>query len=37
LQFFTSSNQFLLDCGLGLVVFGADCASLTWLFIHGLG
>jgi len=25
MQFFTSLNQFLLEWGLGLVVFGAGC------------
>ena len=25
MQFFTSLNQFLLDWGIGLLVFGTDC------------
>jgi len=27
MEFFTSSNQFLLDWGIGLVVFGEDCEN----------
>jgi hypothetical protein len=30
---FTSPNQFLLDLGLGLAVFGADCNLVVFYYI----